>query len=279
MTNLSDVLTGLGRPIAYHPGLAKILGVKETVFLCQLVYWDGKQADTSGWIYKTQEEWEDETGLSAKEQRTARINLKASGLLEEREERLRHRMFYKVNFDKLNEAWETTRQDGEFPKLPTGTSGSDEGASRLTETTSETTTTKSPPPSGGDGLLFQLDQEPEKKPEPKPKKEEPKAWDAEVVELSNTLTEIVCAQKKVQFSPSKVRATRDSIDKLHRIDGIEYSRIRLALDWYRKNVGGQYVVVIESGASLREKFLRLEAGAWKSKGGGPQVKRSAANMW
>jgi len=54
---LSDFLVDVGRPVAYYPKLSHITGgVKETLFLCQLLYWDGKQNDSGGWIYKTQQE-------------------------------------------------------------------------------------------------------------------------------------------------------------------------------------------------------------------------------
>ena len=57
------------RPIAYHPLLAKALGgVKQAVFVSQLLYWTGKGKRADGFIWKTQEEWADETGLSAGEQ-------------------------------------------------------------------------------------------------------------------------------------------------------------------------------------------------------------------
>jgi hypothetical protein len=31
------------------------------------------------------------------------------------------------------------------------------------------------------------------------------------------------------------------------------------LDWYEDNRGGQYTPIVESGSSLREKFIRLES--------------------
>jgi hypothetical protein len=46
---LSDFLVDVGRPVAYYPQLSHITGgVKETLFLCQLLYWDGKQNDSVG---------------------------------------------------------------------------------------------------------------------------------------------------------------------------------------------------------------------------------------
>src|SRR3990172_3614999 len=65
---LSDFLVGVGRPVAYYPGMARALGdMKESVFVCQMAYWKDKGDDPEGWIYKTAEEIEQETALSYKE--------------------------------------------------------------------------------------------------------------------------------------------------------------------------------------------------------------------
>ncbi len=70
-------------PIIYQ--LAQITGgVVANLFLCQMYYWQGKQDDPNGWIYKTQAEIEAETGLSRTEQETARRLLRQRGLLKER---------------------------------------------------------------------------------------------------------------------------------------------------------------------------------------------------
>ena len=49
-------------------------------------------------------------------------------------------------------------------------------------------------------------------------------------------------------------------------------RVNVVLGWYRKNVGGEYVPVVQSGKSFREKFVKLEAamerdGGYKRRGG------------
>ena len=90
------------RPIAYHPMLARALGgVTTGVFLSQLLYWSGKGHDPTGWIYKTQAEWEQETGLTRLEQETARKHLRDAGVLEEKREGLPARLFYRVDFSAL----------------------------------------------------------------------------------------------------------------------------------------------------------------------------------
>jgi hypothetical protein len=103
---LSDFLTDVGRPIAYYPGLRKITGsTTATIFLCQFVYWTGKESSGDGWIYKTSDEIESETGLSYHEQKTAREKLKSNNLISEKYARLDHQMYFKVNLETLNNLW------------------------------------------------------------------------------------------------------------------------------------------------------------------------------
>lgn len=103
---LTDFLQGVGRPIAYYPSLRRITGsTNATIFLCQLIYWKGKEADPEGWIYKTSEDMETETGLSYDEQKTARTKLKEAGLIEEHYARLDHQMKYRLNMEKIDASW------------------------------------------------------------------------------------------------------------------------------------------------------------------------------
>lgn len=138
---LSDFLTTIGRPIAFYPGLRKITGsTNATIFLCQFVYWTGKENSKDGWIYKTSNEIEEETGLSYDEQKTARAKLKQAGLIKERYARLEHQMYFKVVLDVLNEKW-GNRQNG-FPEHGITALAKAESQHSLNEskTTSETTT-------------------------------------------------------------------------------------------------------------------------------------------
>ena len=120
---LTDFLEDVGRPVTYYPALAERLGgVKQAIFLCQIIYWTGKGAHPEGWIYKTAEELKTETGLSYKEQTGARKALVELGVLEEWNQRLHHRMHYRVKKDALNKLWEdrlsrtNELSDGEMTK-------------------------------------------------------------------------------------------------------------------------------------------------------------------
>ena len=104
---ITDFLSDVGRPVAYFPKLRHITGsVNATLFLCQLIYWEGKQASKTGWIYKTHREMEEETGLSRREQETARRKLKDRGLIEERLAGVPQRLHYRLDKKKINDAWD-----------------------------------------------------------------------------------------------------------------------------------------------------------------------------
>ena len=102
---LSDFITDVGQSLSYYPSIARLVGVKECVLLCQFIYWKGKQTDPDGWIYKTREDIRDETGMSFREQETARNSLRSKKLLDDKYDRLNHQLFFRVNFETLNELW------------------------------------------------------------------------------------------------------------------------------------------------------------------------------
>ena len=67
----------LDRPISYHRCFAQITGsVAAGVMLSQLIYWSKRTSDPEKWFYKTQKEWQEETGLTRTEQENARKKLR-----------------------------------------------------------------------------------------------------------------------------------------------------------------------------------------------------------
>lgn len=103
----TDLLQEIGSPIAFYPDLVPLVGSHESaIFLCQVTYWTGKQYNKDGWIYKTQEEWFLETGLTQKQQKTARRLLVERGYIEERKRGIPQRLEYRVMTSALNEVWD-----------------------------------------------------------------------------------------------------------------------------------------------------------------------------
>ena len=117
--NPSTMLKNTGRAIAYRPNLARLFGgVIAEIFFEQIFYWQDKADPVLG-VYKTQEELEIETGLSRKEQETARKLLRGKGVLIETHKRLEHRMYYKIDCEKLDELLATLANDtNEHSRMP-----------------------------------------------------------------------------------------------------------------------------------------------------------------
>ena len=102
MSEKTDLLKILSSPVAYYAVFAKIGGgVTAGVFLSQLVYWTGKGKQADGWVWKSAEDMEDETGLTRNEQETARRNLKARGLIDERLAGVPATLHFRVNLDAI----------------------------------------------------------------------------------------------------------------------------------------------------------------------------------
>ena len=149
----ADLLASLGRPMTYYPSLGHATGLKAAVFACQLLFWTDR-ARLKDWVYKSAEEFTAETALSYEEQRGARAALKRAGLLEERYARLEHRLYYRLNLDRLAEVIISGRDTSGESRSPSGQTldgelgkpkVADKGNPRsvLPETTSETTSTES----------------------------------------------------------------------------------------------------------------------------------------
>ncbi|MBC8949344.1 hypothetical protein [Xenorhabdus sp. TS4] len=105
----------LDRPIAFHrPFVTITKSVTAALMLSQAVYWAkrGKtHSDGDEWFYKTQAEWEEETGLSRTEQETARKKLRQLGILKEKKAGLPAKIFFSVDFDVLYQILEDATKD------------------------------------------------------------------------------------------------------------------------------------------------------------------------
>ena len=103
--SLSNSLASVGRAVAYYPSLSKFFGsVNASIFFAQLHYWQSRSSDELG-VFKTSEEWTEETGLSYREQATARKLLTDMGVLVETHKRLQHRVYYRLNLEVVDAAF------------------------------------------------------------------------------------------------------------------------------------------------------------------------------
>ena len=94
---------------------------------------------------------------------------------------------------------------------------------------------------------------PSAKPSGKPKKN--LAENENVNGIINKLEDILFKYHNRHF---ETKSWADSIDKMLRIDKVSFDDVIKNLDWYSEHIGEKYVPVIESGSSLREKYIKLE---------------------
>ncbi|MBD8451849.1 replication protein [Serratia rubidaea] len=143
-----DILQLLDRPVAFQRSFVRLgAGVTGALLLSQLVYWANRTSDEDGWVYKTQEDWESETGLTRYEQEGARKKLRSLGLLIEQKKGLPAQLFYKVDVGKLNQLLASACKDAELPqtsKRKSSKPAAVKPANIHTENTTENTTPPNP---------------------------------------------------------------------------------------------------------------------------------------
>ena len=90
------------RAVAYRADITKAFkSIQAGVFMSQLLYWSGKEHDPDGWIRKDVNEFYEETGMTRKNQDTARKILSEAGALEEKLKGMPAKLHYKINFNNL----------------------------------------------------------------------------------------------------------------------------------------------------------------------------------
>jgi hypothetical protein len=90
------------RVVAYSPDLAKAVGGATIgLFLSQLLFLSDKGANTEGWVYKSEAEMGKETGLSKREQQTARRKLLSLGVITIMRGGWKNTYHFKIIWEKL----------------------------------------------------------------------------------------------------------------------------------------------------------------------------------
>jgi hypothetical protein len=162
----SPIFYFLDRPIAFHRALVPVAGsVTAALLLCQALYWSKRTRDATGWFYKTQAEWEEETGMSRWEQEGARKLLKQRALLEEKRAGAPAKLYFRVNIEAVENSAllnaekphtgsrKNLKQDGGSAAKKMKEKPQSLIAETTTETTAESTAndTAAPAESAGDG--------------------------------------------------------------------------------------------------------------------------------
>jgi cytoskeletal protein RodZ len=90
------------RVVGYSPDLARIVGGATIgLFLSQLLFLSDKGANPEGWVYKSEQEMAKETGLTKREQQTARRKLLALGVITIMRGGWKNTYHFKVLWEKL----------------------------------------------------------------------------------------------------------------------------------------------------------------------------------
>jgi hypothetical protein len=76
--------------------------------------------------------------------------------------------------------------------------------------------------------------------------------------LAQQLAKTILTKKNIKNTTQKINQWAHEIRMLEELNEVGYNRIQEVLNWYEKNMGGDYIPVVESGYSLRMKFSRLE---------------------
>src|ERR671917_431818 len=90
------------RVVGYSPDLARMVGGATTgLFLSQLLFLSDKGANPEGWVYKSEAEMGKETGLTKREQQTARRKLLSLGVIAIMRGGWKNTYHFKVIWEKL----------------------------------------------------------------------------------------------------------------------------------------------------------------------------------
>lgn len=102
MSAIKQMLTG-GAMVAYYPALARAVGgIAPALFIQQIAHWEGRSED--GWVFRTQEQLEEELAMSVKVQQRCRKDLVDAGFLKEERRQPNARLYYCVNWANLEAA-------------------------------------------------------------------------------------------------------------------------------------------------------------------------------
>lgn len=135
------VLDLLDSPIAYHRCFVPIGGVTGAVFLSQAIYWQKRVTREDGYFYKTADEWESETGLTQREQATARKRLVEAGVLIEKKSGVPCKLHFKIDTEILFQQIRDSSFDKSAKLESTNPQNKNEQIRKtITENTTKTTT-------------------------------------------------------------------------------------------------------------------------------------------
>lgn len=259
---MKDVLKVLNqRPVAYYPIYVAATGsISSGVALSQLMYWFSKGKDK---IYKTDKDFERETGHTQKEMMVVRKHLKKLPFLTITREGVPAKTHYEINWDlfysSIDQWSKLENEDGIITRrsIQESTNGLDcttpmvetitESTQRLSENTSQAplVTTKVDDVTNEDLSDTMIEA-------------------IEVAEyLSNRLAESIDNYK--QPTKAGIRKWAKDIDRAIRLDGRTKQQLIEKINWIHDDAGTFWIGNIKSGKKLRDQFDTLTAQQERTK--------------
>jgi len=241
--------------LAINKKLIKVLGLEKALFISNLIdkykYFQKREMLTEdGAFYNTHGDQIYEIGLTEYQIRKCKKELIEMGILKTEKRGVPAKEFYFINFQLLIAMVFGEELNIEGLDL-TKTGGLDltkTGGLDLTKTGGLYNKTKDNKTKDNKNLFSDLNSKIESKQDK----------NSRYVPLAERLASIIRKNKRINVTSQKIVSWANEIRKLVEIDGVSIQRVETALDWYEENIGGQYIPVIESGTSLRSKFIKLE---------------------
>jgi hypothetical protein len=107
------------RIVGYSPDLARAVGGTTIgLFLSQLLFLSDKGANTDGWVYKSEQEMGRETGLTKREQQTARRKLLSLGVIQIVRQGFKFTYHFRIVWERLLHVIEKFQREQNVPTAP-----------------------------------------------------------------------------------------------------------------------------------------------------------------
>lgn len=239
------------RPIAFNRDFVQLgVGITGALFLSQAIYWAKRTKNEDGAFYKTIEEWEEETGLTKKEQLTVKKRLSEIGVLTIVKRGIPAKNYFYVNFSRIAELLAETNQHDQSCQKVTSSSAKrgrlvetkgDDYYRKYTESTNREYTKNNTPP------------------------EESGVDEKEVSEVINLFKE-VNPNYKVLFSRMPQRKAAKRLLQTHGLD-----KLRQIARFLPRSNTTEYMPVITTPVQLEAKMGQLAAAIQRIKNGEPII--------
>lgn len=233
--------------------LVWLFDLETAILISELIdkdkYFEKKTEDYDGWFYHLSKTIERNIGLSLHKQSKCLRTLESFELIATKRQDLPAKQYFKINYDNIS-----TLLD-----LASSLISSDHVLKEFKNLLLKNLRTKSIIINNNTILINNKKEKKNNKLSAIKNRQTVSERNSKYLYLSKRLANIVQFKKNVKIDGHKLNKWSNSIRQLIETDKISKDRVHRALIWYRRHYSDDYVPVIESGQTLRDKFLRLEA--------------------